>query len=198
MGSSRRLGSVDRPRPTGAATDAELLADTADPAESFAAFYRRHANGVLRFVASRGADAETAADVVSETFIAALKQRSRYRSTHDSARLWLLGIAVRRLGDVRRQEQRERARAERMGEHASVLSQADYATYEALLARGTVALDALADLPDDERLVILARVVDGQEYAEIAKAFGLKEPAVRKRLSRGLGRLRHRLERTPQ
>jgi RNA polymerase sigma factor (sigma-70 family) len=195
MGSSRRLGSVDHPRPTGAETDAELLADTANPAESFATFYRRHANGVLRFIASRGADAETAADVVSETFLAALRQRSRYRETHDSARLWLLGIAVRRLGDQRRLEQRERARVARVGEHASVLSDMDYSSYEAL-ARGTVALDALADLPDDERLVILARVVEGQGYAEIAKAFGVKEPAVRKRLSRGLGRLRNRLERT--
>lgn len=187
---------MDHPRPTGGETDAELLADTANPAESFATFYRRHANGVLRFVASRGADAETAADVVSETFIAALKQRGRYRETHDSARLWLLGIAVRRLGDQRRLEQRERARVERAEQHTSVLTNTDYSTYEAL-ARATVALDALADLPDDERLVILARVVEGREYAEIATAFGLKEPAVRKRLSRGLGRLRNRLERTP-
>jgi RNA polymerase sigma-70 factor (ECF subfamily) len=176
------------------ASDAELLADSADPAESFAAFYRRHAEAVLRFVASRGADAETAADVVAETFCAVLKQRSRYRPHHDSARLWILGIAVRKLADARRREHRELRRVTRAAEHARVLTGADRASYAALVERSD-ALDVLADLPDTERQIILARVVQDHSYADIADALGLTEMATRKRVSRGLAHLRTRLER---
>jgi RNA polymerase sigma-70 factor (ECF subfamily) len=177
------------------ASDAELLADSAYPAESFAAFYRRHAAAVLRFAASRGADAETAADVVAETFVAALRQRSRYRADHDSARLWLLGIAVRKLADARRREHRELRRASRVAEHARPLTEADHTSYADLAAR-TDALDALADLPEAERQILLARVVEDQSYTDIARALGLTELATRKRVSRGLARLRTRLERT--
>jgi RNA polymerase sigma factor (sigma-70 family) len=177
------------------ASDAELLADSADPAESFAVFYRRHASAVLRFVASRGADADAAADVVAETFCAALKQRTRYRAKHDSARLWLLGIAVRKLADARRREHRELRRVSRITEHARVLSEADHAGYQELAER-TTALDALADLSEAERQLILARVVEDHGYADIAQALGLTEMATRKRVSRGLARLRTRLERT--
>lgn len=175
------------------ATDAELLADTSDPDESFALFYRRHATAVLRFTASRGVDAETAADVVSETFFTALAQRARYRPEHNTARLWLLGIAVRRLADARRREQRETRRAARAAAHA--LTDADRDSYAHLLT-GSEARDALADLPQPEREAVLARVVEDFSYAEIARALGLTEVATRKRVSRGLARLRTRLEKT--
>jgi RNA polymerase sigma factor (sigma-70 family) len=175
------------------ATDAELLADTLDPATSFALFYRRHATAVLRFVASRGVDAETAADVVSEAFFVALSQRGRYRAEHDTARLWLIGIAVRRLAEVRRREQRESKRADRA--RAQVLTEADRDSYAHLLQSGD-ALDALADLPESERDAVLARVVNDRSYAEIASALGLSQATARKRVSRGLARLRTRLERT--
>lgn len=174
------------------ATDAELLADSSDPQESFALFYRRHAVGVLRFVASRGADAETAADVVSETFFAALARRARYEARGDSARLWLLGIAARRLADARRREQREARRADRV---AHALTEVDRDTYAHLL-QSSDARDALEDLPEPERAAILARVVEDHSYAQIARAFGLTEASARKRVSRGLARLRGRLERT--
>jgi RNA polymerase sigma factor (sigma-70 family) len=176
------------------ASDAELLADSADPAESFAIFYRRHAEAVLRFAASRGADAHTAADVVAETFLAAMRRRTHYRPQHESARLWLLGIAVRRLADVRRSEERERRRIERAADHARVLTDVDRASY-AVLLENSEALDALADLPEADREAILARVVEDRSYAEIAEALGLTEPTTRKRVSRGLARLRTRLER---
>jgi RNA polymerase sigma factor (sigma-70 family) len=175
------------------ATDAELLADSSDPEASFALFYRRHATAVLRFVASRGADAETAADVVSETFFIALGQRGRYRAEHDTARLWLLGVAVRRLADSRRREQREQRRVERA--RAQRLTDVDRETYAHLL-QSTQASDALADLPEAEREAIRARVVNDASYAEIATALGLSETTARKRVSRGLARLRTRLERT--
>ena len=55
--------------------------------------------------------------------------------------------------------------------------------------------DALAELPQAEREVILLRFFRGQEYGEIADTLSLSEPAARKRLSRGVERLREILGR---
>jgi RNA polymerase sigma-70 factor (ECF subfamily) len=177
-------------------TDVQLLHDTDAPGDAFAVFYRRHVGALLRFAAARGADADTAADVVAETFFAALRGRMTYRSRHDSARLWLLGIAIRRLADVHRRHAAEGRRSERLKTEAIVLTAADRESYEHLLADATeTGLDALADLPDVQQRAIRARVIEDRGYAEIAEALGLSEPATRQHVSRGLAALRRTLER---
>jgi RNA polymerase sigma-70 factor (ECF subfamily) len=50
-------------------------------------------------------------------------------------------------------------------------------------------------LPEDECDAVKARVVDEREYAEIAAEMRCSELVVRKRVSRGLGRLREQVER---
>jgi RNA polymerase sigma factor (sigma-70 family) len=176
--------------------DAELLADTERPADAFAVFYRRHVAALLRFAASRGMDADTAADVVADTFFAALKGRAGYRAEHDTARLWLLTIAVRRLADVHRRRATEQRRAERLQTEAIVLSATDRDGYERLLAGADgLGLDALADLPEAQQQAIRARVVEDRGYAEIAATLGLSEPATRQHVSRGLAALRRTLGR---
>lgn len=178
-------------------SDAELLADRHQPAESFALFYRRHVQAVIRFVASRGLPAEAAADVVSDTFLAALTGRARYRPQRESARLWLLAIASRRISDTHRDRSAEARRHERLRNETVVLTQADHDSYAALLATPAVdALDALADLPPTQQQAIRARVLHEQEYADIAAALGLSEPATRQHVSRGLARIRRKLKGT--
>ena len=51
----------------------------------------------------------------------------------------------------------------------------------------------LSGLPEDERQAVQAHVIDGRDYAEIAAAAVISEPAARMRVSRGLGRLRARM-----
>jgi DNA-directed RNA polymerase specialized sigma24 family protein len=53
-------------------TDAELLRATPTEIEAFGVFYRRHVKWVLGFLARRLNDAESAADLTSEVFAAAL------------------------------------------------------------------------------------------------------------------------------
>lgn len=178
-------------------SDAELLADRAQPADSFALFYRRHVQAVIRFAASRSLPAETAADVVSETFLAALTGRASYRPQRESARLWLLAIASRRIADSHRHKNAEVRRQERIQNETIVLTQADHDSYAALLAiPAAEALDALADLPLTQQQAIRARVLEEQDYAEIAAALGLSEPATRQHVSRGLARIRRKLKGT--
>jgi RNA polymerase sigma-70 factor (ECF subfamily) len=52
----------------------------------------------------------------------------------------------------------------------------------------------LASLPADERDAARARVVAERSYAEIAAELRCSELVVRKRVSRGLGRLREQIE----
>jgi RNA polymerase sigma-70 factor (ECF subfamily) len=64
------------------------------------------------------------------------------------------------------------------------------------LADGHPALDALAALPEDQRVAVRGRVLSGQDYAELARRLECSESVVRQRVSRGLRTLKTRLERT--
>ena len=60
-------------------------------------------------------------------------------------------------------------------------------------AEGDV-VQLLQRLPADQRAAIEARVVDEQEYEQIAAAAQTSEAVIRKRVSRGLASLRRKLE----
>jgi RNA polymerase sigma-70 factor (ECF subfamily) len=187
---------IRRPFSSRAIPDVELLHDTTDAPESFAAFYRRHVTAVIRYVASRGLSAEEAADVVADTFLGALQGRYRYRPEREHARLWLLAIATRRIADLRRRQGSEARRRERLGGEAVVLTQLDRDSYAELFAdEDRRALDALADLPALQQHAVRARILGEHDYAEIAEALGLSEPATRQHVSRGLSALRRKLRR---
>ncbi|MGX6449513.1 RNA polymerase sigma factor [Patulibacter sp. S7RM1-6] len=174
-------------------SDEELLHDRAEPAETFAVFYRRHLDAVLRFAAARGADAEQAADVASETFVAALAHRHAYTARHEGARLWLLGIAARKLVDGHRRMQGDRHRVEALA-RAIELTPRDRDGYARLLG-DTAARDYLADLPEQQRHAVRERIIADRTYADIARDLGLSEQAARKQVSRGLARLRDQIGR---
>jgi RNA polymerase sigma factor (sigma-70 family) len=177
-------------------SDAELLGDQERPADAFAVLYRRHVSSVLRFVAARGADADTAADIVAETFMIALAKRGRYRPQHSSARLWLLGIAARELADVHRHSVRDRERQRRLAQEPIELTTADRESYNPHVGCPIDLRELLGSLPDAQRLAVAGRVMQDQEYADIARQLGLSEPATRKVVSRGLAAMRAQLERS--
>lgn len=179
-------------------SDAELLLDTDDPVETFALLYRRHVDAILRFCASRGASADTAADVTSETFLSALRKRRSYDPRYPDARLWLIAIASRKLIDGHRRDKGDRHRRDALMATAPRPTDRDRDAYAALFQdEGGAALDVLADLPPAQQRAIRLRVVEDRQYAEIARDLGLSEATARQHVSRGLARLRSRLERHP-
>lgn len=172
-------------------SDAQLLAAIARCDDrAFSAFYRRHLSTVVGWCARR-TDPELAADLTAEVFAAVLIAAARYEPTHDSAAAWLLGIARNVLGhSVRRGQVDARAR-ERLG--ASPLTVEDNDLVRVLeLAddRATSVSALLAGLPLDERTAVRARVIEERDYGEIAQSMGCSEMVIRKRVSRGLARLR--------
>ena len=170
-------------------TDEELL--TTPGRAAFGTFYDRHARAVLEYFARRTHDPEAAADLTAETFAAAIVARRRFRPGPQPASAWLFGIANHKLADYQRRGRAEARALRRLGMERPPLDEED-ARLVALMA-DEVSMQLLSKVPDPERLAIQAHVLEGREYAEIAAAAVISEPAARMRVSRGLGRLRARM-----
>jgi RNA polymerase sigma factor (sigma-70 family) len=179
-------------------SDQELLAAVCRrDGDALAAFYRRHLPAVLSFLLRETADRELAADLTAEVFAAVMLAAPRYRPEHDSALPWLLGIARNVLGASRRRGRVEVRARERLGFEPLELEDADLERAVALADEGRGEVSSLVrTLPQDEREAVEARVVEQRTYAEIAGALRCSELVVRKRVSRGLARLREQLKET--
>jgi RNA polymerase sigma factor (sigma-70 family) len=174
-------------------TDAELLARTAREPQAFAGFYRRHERLVLRYLMARCRDAELTADLAAETFASVLAAADRFdpdRAGGTSAIPWLISIARNTLlASVRRGVVADDARR-RLGFEPLALDD-DALTRVELRASLDLPLEQLlTDLPEDLREAVVARVLEERDYDEIAAQLGCSQQVVRKRVSRGLTRLR--------
>lgn len=173
-------------------SDPSLLTGDAD---AFATFYRRHEDGVLRFFLRRLARADLAADLTAETFAAALAGRASFDPDRGDARAWLFGIARHLLARSLERGRVENDARRRLQMEPVVL---DDPTIERIhdLAAGHPATEALAGLPEDQRVAIHGRILDGHDYAQLARRLECSQSVARQRVSRGLRTLRTRLERS--
>jgi RNA polymerase sigma factor (sigma-70 family) len=161
----------------------------ADVAE-FATVYDRHAATIHRYLARR-AGGQLADDLTGETFLAALRQRRRYDLGHRSALPWLYGIATNLLRRHRRTEVRQYRAFARSGVDPVTESHAEAVSARVAAAAVTRELAAaLADLPADQRDVLLLLAWGQMTYEEIATALGIPIGTVRSRLSRARGKVR--------
>ena len=174
-------------------TDNELLASTRYEPSAFGVFYARHERAVFRYHRRRTQDAELAADLCAETFAAALLSSRRYRPGPEPAVAWLFGIARNVLGrSLERGRVESRARR-RLGMPRLEIDDGTVAMLERLHA-GQRLGDALVHLPENERTAVLARVVDERDYPQIAADLKVSEAVVRKRVSRGLARMKEHVQ----
>jgi RNA polymerase sigma factor (sigma-70 family) len=173
------------------APDEGLLSTARAEPAAFGAFYRRHEDRVLGYFLARVGDPEVAADLTAETFAAALASAHRFRPRKEPASAWLFGIARNNLAMSRRRGRVEARARRRLGMAPLVLT--DEAV-ERITALDHTALALVDELPGDQQDALRARVIDERDYAEIAKDLRCSEAVVRKRVSRGLGALRARLE----
>jgi RNA polymerase sigma factor (sigma-70 family) len=170
-------------------SDEDLL--SARDGATFELFYRRYADRMLGYFVRRTHDAELAADLTAETFAAALTSRRRYRAEAGNASAWLFGIASKKLIDAQRRGYAERRAQRRLGMERIALTDDDVARIESLedVEAGTL-IDVLVP---DQRFAVQAHIVEEREYGEIADDLNVSEAVVRKRVSRGLAALRHRM-----
>jgi RNA polymerase sigma-70 factor (ECF subfamily) len=177
------------------ATDDELLgAITSGDAEAFTVFYRRHLPVTLAYLMRETRDPELAADLAAEVFADVLLTAHRYLDHGITATPWVIGIARNKLLMSLRRGRVEAKARKRLGFEPLALEDADLERVAAVADDGKGPLAALvSELPDDERRAVLSRVVHERSYSDIASELSCSEMVVRKRVSRGLMRLRIRL-----
>ena len=177
------------------ASDEQLLeAIAACDGRASAVFYRRHLPAVLAYLMRETRDPEAAADLAAEVFAAVLLASRRYRAEGASAAPWVIGIAHNKLlMSLRKGRIESRARKRLHFEAVDFVDQ-DLERVEATADRGAGRLAQLvARLPPDERFAVTARVIEERSYREIAAQLACSELVVRKRVSRGLARVREQL-----
>lgn len=159
-------------------TDAELLRRVGER-EMFDRFVRRHIDMVYAYVARRlgGADAE---EITNDVFLTAYRRADRFRSDADSARPWLLGIAVNLIRNRRKQEARHWRHFATTGvDPIDVAAPAqDLDGLEPRLAA------SLARMRPRHREVLFLSAVAGLTVPEIAEALGASEGTVKSWLHR--------------
>lgn len=183
-------------RTTEPEADAVLLTRSGADPVAFSQFYRRHNRAVLAFLARRTGCSQTAADLCSETFLAAFKQRTKFDPERGGAEAWLFGIARNKL---RRHHRSASRRLRFRGIRAPDLSEYELRRVEELAdLRSVMPLirDALAELPSSWGEAVRLRVLEERSYVDVAQRLGTTEGNARVRVSRGLARLAELMEDT--
>jgi RNA polymerase sigma factor (sigma-70 family) len=176
------------------APDAAVIATSLEEPARFGVVFDRHATRVFRFLVRR-VGVDDAEALLGDVFRIAFEKRATYDCRRPCARPWLYGIATNLLARHRRSEARRvRATARALAQHVAAGTAVDPAegVDEALDARALWLRvgDAVAELPETERDVMLLFVWEELSYDEIATALNVPVGTVRSRLNRARGRLR--------
>lgn len=165
--------------------------------ESFNALVRLYEGRVYNLSYRMLGDADSAADASQDAFLAAYRNLSAFRG--GSFRSWLLRIATNACYDILRSRKRRPAMSldaamDVEEDDAAPLQIADpgESPDEFALRRELAhAIElGLAELPEDQRLVLILCDLQGLAYDEIAEVTGTNLGTVKSRLSRGRARLR--------
>lgn len=158
---------------------------------AYAAFYRRHLPATLAYLVRETRDPERAADLAAEVFSAVLLAAPRYEPRGDSALPWVIGIARNKLLMSYRRGRIEAQARQKLGMEPVELNDESLERVELLADEGAGKLElALEQLPYLEREAVRSHVVHELGYSEIATELATSEMVVRKRVSRGLKKLR--------
>ena len=175
-------------------TDAEVIAGSLDDPERFAVIFDRHADEIHRYAARRLGQ-QAAADVVSEVFLAAFRNRGRYQPSRTDARPWLYGIASKVISQQLRTEGRRAhlvaAVAAASPTEAAADDIGDRIAAQRLHEVLTGVLVGLS--PADRELVLLVAWAE-LSYEQAAQALQIPIGTVRSRLHRVRAKVRHAVD----
>jgi RNA polymerase sigma-70 factor, ECF subfamily len=169
-----------------ASTDAELIAAHAsgDP-NAFGELVRRHRDRMWAVALRTLRDPEEAADALQEAFISAFRAASSFRA-ESQVTTWLHRIVVNACLDrIRRRQARPTVPLPETGPGEPVAAGDDMADRETRL----VVADALAALPEEQRVPIVLVDVEGYSVADTARLLGIAEGTVKSRCARGRAKL---------
>ena len=165
--------------------------------EAFNDLVERHQSRAYNLCVRMLGDADAAADVAQDAFISAYKHLPSLRGEF---RPWLMRIVANGCRDVLRSQKRRPSVSldlERDDDDTPAMQLADTGDGpEAALMKSelqkTIA-GALAEIPDDQREVVILSDIQGLSYQEIADMTGINIGTVKSRLNRARARLRELL-----
>jgi RNA polymerase sigma-70 factor (ECF subfamily) len=159
----------------------------ASPAR-FRELYERNRLPVFRYIyALTGGSQDDAEDLAAETFLRAWKSRYQFDGDMDSAVGWLIRIARSLVIDnYRRSVRATRSLPADLMPEPTPEQTAIHEEQQKFLLR------LLADLPEEQREVIILRYLLGWRVNDIARHLGVSENKISVSLHRTLSRLRER------
>jgi len=171
-----------------ASSDADLIAAHAagDPA-AFTELVRRHRDRMWAVALRTLRDPEEAADALQEALIAAFRGASLFRA-ESQVTTWLHRIVVNACLDrLRRRRARPTWPLPEAGSGEPALGR------DTMSERETAMLvhEALATLPDEQRVPIVLVDIEGYSVGETARLLGIAEGTVKSRCARGRAKLAH-------
>ena len=161
-----------------------------DPA-AWAELYRWLSPQVLGYLRARGvAEPE---DLLGEVFVQAVRDFGSFRGSEPDFRAWVFSIAHHRLIDAARRSGRRPVEPVPT-EELTANAEAGDAEAEAMARIGTGEVTRLlATLSEDQKSVILLRVLGGLSVPEVARVVEKRPGAVKQLQRRGIARLRKEL-----
>jgi RNA polymerase sigma-70 factor (ECF subfamily) len=172
---------------TGLPFDDVLAAAQAGAGWAFEVLYRDLSPSVTGYLRMHGAAEPD--DLASETFLGVFTGLAAFQGDEDGFRAWVFTIAHRRLVD----DWRRRSRRPQLADDPGDLAELPGGDVEddALVGAGTETVYRLcAALPDDQRSVLLLRILADLTVEQVARAMGRSVGAVKALQRRGLRALR--------
>lgn len=149
--------------------------------------FRHYGPHVYRFLLKRTGDHHDAEELTQRVFAEAVEVFARQSEPPRSMLGWLYTVAERRfIDEVRHRVIARRALPLLAGK--AVAPDLNY-THEIAAALR----QRIADLPDEQRVVVVRKVINGEPFAEISADLHISIDACKMRLSRGIARLRREL-----
>lgn len=177
---------------SGVVSDVQALVQRAQANDraAFGELYELYCPKIYSYIAYHlNGRAEAAEDLTEEVFMKALQNLSSFQFREVPFSSWLYRIAHNHLIDHIRSSKKQQSVALDDAEH--LLFEKD--RLDSRLDRHTLTT-ALAKITDDQRQIVLMRVVQGLSILETAKAVGKSEDSVKQLQSRGLKALKRVLE----
>jgi RNA polymerase sigma-70 factor (ECF subfamily) len=158
--------------------------------EALARVYEKYVDAMLTLAMGLLNQRAAAEDVVQDVFLS-FARSARYLQARGSLRSYLATSVLNRVRDRRRQARRQ---AGRPADSADPVCGAAEPEQAAILVEETGRLhDAIAELPDEQREVVLLRLKANLKFRDIARLQQTSVSTVLGRYRYGLDRLRSRL-----
>lgn len=165
------------------------LADYTERGEerAFAAIVARHV-GLVYGAAFRQLNNAAQAEEVTQMAFLALAQNARKLNRRSSMATWLYSTASHKAIDLLRSET---ARTRREQAHATIMQEDSNNDPEAVWSEiAPVLEEAMRTLGETDRTAVLLRYFEERPLRDVSEQLGMSEVATRKRVSRGLEKLR--------